>query len=612
MVGRRGAVDCASMEITLVPGVRHWSTSGLLDHIHAIHTKMPDRRFCFVLGAGASVPSGIPAGGALVRQWLEELQRREDGEGLSLEQWATPERLGIPGFQLADAPSFYPQLYQRRFGEDPEEGYAFLEDTMRDKEPSFGYSVLANILAGTPHRVVITTNFDNLVADALAIYCRKYPLVCGHESLAAFIRPVMRRPVIAKVHRDLLLNPLSEPEELTRLAPEWKATLELLFNNYTPVVIGYGGNDGGFMGVLKNLKKSIRGGIYWCYREGDGLPPVQIQEVVARHHGALVPILGFDEFMLQLGERLEIPLVGRALEEQVRQREDAYRQSMERLLMVLTDRGWWSVQRQAPAAPDLKKREATYEEALKLFPKSTELRRSFAKFLALTEKPGPAKKAFEEAINRGQGAAQVEAIIDFGAFYARTMGEPELAVSQYQRALDINPAHAGARLLLGNQLYLQNNLQGAAKQFQLVVQQLVQQPGASGLDLARAATNLCGVLMAQGDLARADDALKLAKPAVPPGTHLEAKWRLCQAMLARLSGGSDQSHLERLQEILRGGYEQKEWSFDNVLGPVGPKLGGAQPLYQALAAAVIDPTKLSELSRFPEWSAAHGAGAGAA
>ena len=43
---------------------------------------------------------------------------------------------------------------------------------MTDKEPSFGYSVLAQILAGTRHNVVITTNFDNLVVDALSFYCR--------------------------------------------------------------------------------------------------------------------------------------------------------------------------------------------------------------------------------------------------------------------------------------------------------------------------------------------------------------------------------------------------------------------------------------------------------
>ena len=63
---------------------------------------------------------------------------------------------------------------------------------MERAEPSFGYSVLAKILAETRHRVVITTNFDNLVADALSLYTSKHPLVCGHESLSIFAKPHTR------------------------------------------------------------------------------------------------------------------------------------------------------------------------------------------------------------------------------------------------------------------------------------------------------------------------------------------------------------------------------------------------------------------------------------
>ena len=74
---------------------------------------------------------------------------------------------------------------------------------MTDKEPSFGYSVLAQILAGTRHNVIITTNFDNLVVDALSFYCRKSPFVCGHESLTGFVRPQLKHALIAKIHRDL-------------------------------------------------------------------------------------------------------------------------------------------------------------------------------------------------------------------------------------------------------------------------------------------------------------------------------------------------------------------------------------------------------------------------
>lgn len=145
---------------------------------------------------------------------------------------------------------------------------------MSEKEPSYGYSVLAQILADTPHRVVITTNFDNFVADALSIYTRTFPFVCAHESLTGFLRAVSRHPVVAKIHRDLLLEPINTPEGTATLLPGWIKALTELFKFYTPVVIGYGGNDGSLINFLDSLEPStgtapaIRGGIFWCYRVG--------------------------------------------------------------------------------------------------------------------------------------------------------------------------------------------------------------------------------------------------------------------------------------------------------------------------------------------------------
>lgn len=54
---------------------------------------------------------------------------------------------------------------------------------MKDKYPSMGYVVLAKIR----NDLVITTNFNDLLADTLRLYCGIKPLVIGHESLARFI-----------------------------------------------------------------------------------------------------------------------------------------------------------------------------------------------------------------------------------------------------------------------------------------------------------------------------------------------------------------------------------------------------------------------------------------
>lgn len=303
-----------------------WNPEGLACHFADVHRKEADRRFAFVLGAGASVQSGIPAAGALVRRWLGELHRRLARPGVPIERWATAESLGIPGFSFDQATSFYSQIFARRFRQHADEGYADLEHIMQGKDPSFGYSVLAHILAETRHRLVVTTNFDNLVADALSIFTATSPLVCGHESLAGFIRVAPRRPVVVKIHRDLLMNPMNRVDEIAHLPVPWHEPLGHVFRSYTPIVLGYGGNDGSLMGFLEALPpRSIPGGLFWCYYGPGGGPSEQVRRLVARHSGAIVPIDGFDEFMALLSGELQIGLLHGVIESRARERIERYK-----------------------------------------------------------------------------------------------------------------------------------------------------------------------------------------------------------------------------------------------------------------------------------------------
>ncbi|MBK7828499.1 SIR2 family protein [Nannocystis sp.] len=309
-----------------------WTVTGLLNYFQEVHAA-EDRRFAFILGAGASFDSGIPMAGQLVDRWLQELHAREDHERRPLPAWATAANLDIDGFAYPRAVEFYSQVFARRFADQPDEGYAYLERILHGRDPSFGYSVLAQVLANTRHRVVITTNFDNLVADALAIYTDKLPFVCGHESLAGFVRINPRRPLVIKVHRDLLLAPKNRVEELAALPEALVQSLRDLLRSYTPIVIGYGGNDGSLMGLLRDTLQpgDIPGGIYWCYWAGGGLPGPEIQDVLRRHRGKLVPIQGFDELMLQLGERLGYQRMDQRIEQRAGERARAYRESFEQL-----------------------------------------------------------------------------------------------------------------------------------------------------------------------------------------------------------------------------------------------------------------------------------------
>ncbi|MDC0717066.1 SIR2 family protein [Nannocystis bainbridge] len=309
-----------------------WGPEGLCEQFWDVDRKMHNRRFAFILGAGASVQSGIPTAGTLVRRWLGELHRRLARADVPLERWATAEALEIAGFSFADLPASYSQVFARRFRQHPDEGYADLEDIMQGKDPSFGYSVLAHILAETRHKLVITTNFDNLVGDALSIFTGTTPLVCGHESLANFVHVEPRRPVVVKIHRDLLMAPMNQAAEIAALQTAWIDPLTRVFRAYTPIVIGYGGNDGSLMGFLNSLPEdAIPGGIFWCYYGPSGPPSPEIRRLVARHRGVLVPVEGFDELMLRLSARLRIPLLDQVIESKARTRVDNYRRRVEEL-----------------------------------------------------------------------------------------------------------------------------------------------------------------------------------------------------------------------------------------------------------------------------------------
>ena len=384
------------------------TVQGFLSEFVRQDKNMPDRPFCWILGSGASVQSGIPTGGKLALDWLKELHELEDFQKQPLEKWATEKNLGIKGFSFENAASFYPWIYQRRFHDDPDAGYAFLEKAMDAAEPSYGYSVLAQIMAGTTHKAAITTNFDNLIADALSIYTDAFPLVCGHESLTGYIRAKLRRPLVAKIHRDLLLHPMSDPGEIEKLSDGWDGALKRVLDNSTPIVIGYGGNDGSLMGFLKTID-ALSGGIYWCYRAGDE-PTKEILEVVEKHRGRLVPIAGFDELMLMLWEKLQlespIKLATAAHEKRVREFQNQFealnkkikepaenkvaeaarapvREAAAAAVERLTkEKAWWAWQLKADAEPDQVKAEAIYREGLKDFPESAGLTGNFANFMS--------------------------------------------------------------------------------------------------------------------------------------------------------------------------------------------------------------------------------------
>ena len=265
-----------------------------------------DVKFCFILGAGASVSSGIPTGLQMMSQWRDYLLQESKNIPNLIEERA--ENLGIPEEEYAHIFKLdyelksedYFTLYDLRFEGTSNSASTFLEEHMTGKSPSCGYYYLADLLCNTKNRLVITTNFDSLMEDALFISQSTHPLVAGHESLAPLIGNDSRRPVVAKIHRDLLYKPMNRREETQALERSWIQPLSKALSKYIPVVIGYGGGDQSLMSLLQELQLD---GIFWCTRGEREKPSEKIQKIIEQHIGYWVPILGFDELLLQIYEK---------------------------------------------------------------------------------------------------------------------------------------------------------------------------------------------------------------------------------------------------------------------------------------------------------------------
>jgi len=302
-----------------------------LEHIYEGY--QAGQRYCFVLGAGAAKASGIRTGEEMMREWRDWLQEKgidfikDCAKELGLEE---DEYIHLfePGYTLKNDDYF--TLFDLRFAGVPNVAYAYLEKEMEGKYPSYGYYPLATLLANTQNKLVITTNFDTLLEDALYTYTFRHPLVVGHESLASYIANDTRHPIIAKIHRDLLFRPLNRKQDMDKLKEEWEKPLRNVLSRYIPIVIGYAGGDYTFMSLLQDISLS---GIYWCHL--GNTPSEKIKATVAKHNGYLVKILGFDEIMFQIADRFsEEAQFGdpcQYLHEQAEKRCGLYQQSLEEI-----------------------------------------------------------------------------------------------------------------------------------------------------------------------------------------------------------------------------------------------------------------------------------------
>ncbi|ETA27148.1 hypothetical protein SJDPG2_04820 [Porphyromonas gingivalis SJD2] len=455
-----------------------------------------EMKFCFLIGAGASISSGIPSGAKLAWEWLQEIE--EDCDGEDFEYWKS--EIGMPDQNIEEkAGEFYPQIYEKRFGHAPETGYDYIRGLMEGREPSLGYLILANIMVREKHNVVITTNFDNLLEDAIRTYTKEKPFIAGHEALADYVPKRSDRPIILKLHRDLFLQPFSDQLNTDILQAAWESILGKFLSDYHLIVLGYGGNDGSLMNYLLKLKN--RKPIYWCVRNADKATSKSLWNTLSpkakrllKNDGYLVPIDDFDRFMYDcyaaLGykflegiEKIEKPKSIHeilkpnyarieSIQTQLRQlsqtEEELSKESFQSIKSFLPDSWMWILK--ANQEKDIEKKDKIYREGIAKYPQDANLLGDYANFLCdIRHDYDQAESYYKQALEADPKDAT--ALGNYALFLKDIRHDYDQAESYYKQALEVDPNHANT---FGNYANFLCNIRHAYDQAEVYYKQALE------------------------------------------------------------------------------------------------------------------------------------------
>jgi hypothetical protein len=263
-----------------------------------------------LLGAGASITSGIPAAGKTVERvarwaWCKENGRHPGDMSIRRSDywpWLTAQPWYKPNVAHGD---LYPEAIDNLLGVKSDRR-EFLEQLINppDVPPSRGYVALTQILHQGWISTVLTTNFDQCLERAAIQHNRPHRLV-SISTPADYIMfsSVPQDPQLIFLHGSIKhYTDKNLTAEVQSLDGQLADRLKPLLRDHPVIVVGYRGTEASVMNDLFLAPSNSGGflhGMYWCVLDSDiGGPFSSFVTQLAIEIGSnfqLVPIKGFDD-----------------------------------------------------------------------------------------------------------------------------------------------------------------------------------------------------------------------------------------------------------------------------------------------------------------------------
>jgi hypothetical protein len=259
--------------------------------------------FALVLGSGLSRAAEIPTGWEIT---LDLIRRVAEGQGLEPQpDWAEWYR------DTTGAEPNYSALLEE-LASSPDERrsilHSYIEPTDEDREegrkiPTAAHRAIAELVRAGYIRVIITTNFDRLIENALREVGVEPTIVASVDALQGAEPITHSTCYILKLHGDYKdARILNTDQELSGYPPEYDRLLDRIFDEFGLIVCGWSGEWDHALRAAVLRMPNRRYPVHWAAR---GQLAAGAQELVDHRRARVITISDADSFFSALLQRVQ-------------------------------------------------------------------------------------------------------------------------------------------------------------------------------------------------------------------------------------------------------------------------------------------------------------------
>lgn len=254
-----------------------------------------------LVGSGLSRAAGIPTGWEIT---LDLVRRLAALKGVTdhhdWEQWFRDEH--------GDKEPSYSELLDALASTAAERRtilHGYIEPPESDEEsrrPTKAHQAIARLVKAGAVKVIVTTNFDRLIENALRDEGIEPTVIASEDAIAGAEPLVHARCTVIKVHGDYLDTRIKNTDgELASYGAAMNALLDQVFDNFGLTVVGWSGEWDTALRDAIARQPNRRFPVYWAARGKIG--PLS-QDLIDRRGGRSVAITDADTFFVKLEQQL--------------------------------------------------------------------------------------------------------------------------------------------------------------------------------------------------------------------------------------------------------------------------------------------------------------------